>query len=366
MKLREIALTPVLGAVNLAGGVLGEPLEGLLYRPEQAFERTPAPVAPDYGARRAWAAWPGDGSLAEAVPEGIAAQRQSAAADAFFVHPTTFLSGRAWNARFDEPGSSQRIVDLTLRNQASVFNGSCRIFAPRYRQASAIAFTARNGPDAGALDLAYSDVLRAFDYYLAHENNGRPFILAGHSQGSMHVLRLLQDRVIGTRHQSAMIAVYAIGAAVPEAIEGLGLPIFRDATQTGCVISWNCLGARSWRFAPSAFWLDRRYRTCPDHLLVCTNPLSWEAAGAMPASANLGALPGVSLVDRLPAPIVAVTGARCCDGRLIVRLRSQAQGFRDAATLLGNYHIYDYNLFYKNIRDNVDDRVRIFSAAPAT
>ena len=367
MGLREYALSPVLGAATLAGGVLGQPLDGLLHRPQRSFASTPPPPAPDYADLMSWAAWPGRGGLAESVPARVAAPPRPEArpADVFFVHPTTYLSGLAWNARFDEPGPAAAIVDLTLRNQASAFNGACRVFAPRYRQASAFAFTAtRDGQDICAFDLAYGDVLRAFDHYIAHENQDRPFLLAGHSQGSMHLLRLLQERVIGTPRQRRLVAAYAVGAAAPTAIESFGLPICRGAAGIGCVIAWNSLNAWSWQFARASFWLDGRYRTGADRFFVCTNPLSWRADGAMPAGANLGALPGVGLADDLPAPVAGLTGARCCEGRLVVQLPlSRRRGFRDAVTLLGNYHIYDYNLFYLNIRNNVALRVNSFLAA---
>jgi hypothetical protein len=338
--------------------------DGLLHRPRQSFARTPPPPEPDYADAGAWAAWPGRGGFAEDVPKGVATPPPPEArpADVFFVHPTTYLSGLAWNARFDEPGPSATIVDLTLRNQASAFNGACRVFALRYRQASAIAFTmTQDAQGISALNLAYGDVLRAFDHYIAQENHGRPFILAAHSQGSMHLLRLAQERVIGAPLQRQLVAAYLVGAAVPKAIERLGLPICRDPAQTGCVVSWNSLNAWSWQFAGATFWLDGRYRTGPERLYVSTNPLSWKADGAMPSNTNLGALPGVSLADALPAPVVALTGARCSDGRLIVRLPlSQPRGFRDAATLLGNYHLYDYSLFWMNIRKNVALRVKSF------
>jgi pimeloyl-ACP methyl ester carboxylesterase len=362
MRLRKLALSPLLGLANFAGGVLGQPLEGLLDYPEQSFERSVPPLAPDYTEPAAWAAWPGKDSYAEAVPPGIAPRPQSGRpADAFFVHPTTYLSGQSWNARFDQPGSAWTITDLTMRNQASVFNGACRIFAPRYRQASAIAFT--EGPETRAFDLAYADVRRAFDHYLAHQNGGRPFILAGHSQGSIHVLRLLQERLIGTAELSRLVAAYAIGAAAPSALERLGLPIGRAPAQTGCILSWNCLGAWSCQFAPWMVWSDGRYQTCPERDRICTNPLAWTEGGASPASANRGALPGVDIDEPLRALVPSLTGARCRNGTLVVRLAQKWQaGFRDAATWVGNYHIYDYNLFYMNIRENVERRVGAFAS----
>src|SRR6202008_1474143 len=132
------------------------------------------PPAPDYASPAAWAAWPGRASTAEEVPPGTPAVPASErSADVFFVHPTTYLATGVANARYDEPGGPRaRLEHGVLRFQASAFNGCCRIYAPRYRQASLGAFL--KAGDAVRVtpvyELAYGDVLRAFDYYITHEN----------------------------------------------------------------------------------------------------------------------------------------------------------------------------------------------------
>lgn len=144
--------------------------------------------APDYSQASAWAAYPGHPSHAQDVPAGVSGGVDQDVA-VFFIHPTTHLSPVVGNAPFDAAGEAgARVDDAVLRFQASVFNDCCRIFAPRYRQASLRAITSNTADGYAAADLAYSDVARAFNEFLT-VNPNRPFILASHSQGSIHALR---------------------------------------------------------------------------------------------------------------------------------------------------------------------------------
>ena len=122
----------------------------------------------------------------------------TAEVDVFFVHPTTFFGTAGWNQSLDDTSTNQLTDMFVLRSQASVFNSCCRIYAPRYRQATIFSFMDSSGSGKDALQLAYGDVERAFDYYIEHYNQGRPFILAGHSQGSVHARTLLEKRITGT------------------------------------------------------------------------------------------------------------------------------------------------------------------------
>jgi len=331
----------------------------------------PAPPAPDYAQPDAWAAWPDRAGGADTVAPGLpdAALPPSEQVDVFFIHPTTYLTGSEPNARYDEPGlTSEQIERGVLRFQASVFNACCRIYAPHYRQATIRAFL--SGKDAEALaayELAYSDVRRAFDFYINHENHGRPFIIASHSQGSLHAMRLLQERVAGQALQRRLVAAYVIGYYVPEEIERTGLPLCREARDTGCLIDWNTVkeGTSDSAHQQSRYiWLDGKYQHPSGRPLVCVNPLNWTLDGEAPATENLGALPGVRPGQALRAPVPQLTGARCDHGVLRVAIPfTQRSGFADILTLFGSYHIYDYNLFYTNIRLNVRERIRAWRAA---
>lgn len=323
------------------------------------------PPAPDYAQPDTWAAWPGRPSGADVIPPGIADDRltKTKQVDVFFIHPTTFMSGNTSNARFDEPGITATLIDRgVLRSQASAFNDCCRIYAPHYRQAALAAFFHRDdGQDSAALGLAYGDVQRAFDYYIAHENHGRPFVIAGHSQGSLHALRLLQERIAGTSLQQRLVAAYIVGYFVPQDIERTGLPVCRSALQTGCIVSWNTVkpsAADSDSRTAHLVWLEGRYQRLENRQIVCVNPLSWLPDSSAGPESNLGALPGVHPSQALRPIIPALTGADCDNGELAVSIPYRdRRGFSDALTMFGSYHVYDYNLFYTNIRANADARV---------
>ncbi|MFM2289071.1 MAG: hypothetical protein RL684_2214 [Pseudomonadota bacterium] len=317
------------------------------------------PAAPDYSSHDAWAAWPGREGRALDAPPG-----QSPLADppvdVFFIHPTTLLLGGIANASADAGASeSKRVDEAVLRFQASVFNGCCRIYAPRYRQASLKAITT-NSPEAHTADeLAYGDVARAFDAFLA-ANGGRPFILASHSQGSIHALRLLQERIIGTPLQQRLVAAYLVGLALPRDIARLGIALCDSPQATGCVLGWNSVrtGHDDRRRRDDAvIWWEGRYQPVAGRPLACVNPLDWRVDGGAPPSLNAGALYGEGRDNPLPALVPALTGARCEQGLLGVDVPwAQRRHFSDLLTVTGVYHDFDYSLFYANIRENA--RVR--------
>jgi hypothetical protein len=332
-------------------------------KPTVGFADAPAPLGPDYSQPQSWAALPDREDAADALPGGEVHDVQATAqVDVFFVHPTTFFGTAAWNQALDDGSTNQLTDTFVLRGQASVFNSCCKIYAPRYRQATIYSFMDNSGSGTAALKLAYEDVERAFDYFIEHYNQGRPFILAAHSQGSVHVRTLLERRITGTPLRERLVAAYPIGfgidreemaKAVPD------VPVCESAEQIGCVVTWNAIGPRA---QP---WGDTRKN-------ICVNPLTWRADGAAAAaSLNLGgvAYPGTfagtladikgvpqEFVDAKPVLETGVADAQCVDGMLLVKeLRSKYYAARPMGQ--DNYHIYDYNLFHMNIRKNVEQRV---------
>ena len=281
----------------------------------------------------------------------------------FFIHPTTYLSLSIGNARYDEAGATRaRLEQGVLRYQASVFNGCCRIYAPRYRQASIGAFFKADEASAqAAFALAYADVLQAFDHYLALENHGRPFILASHSQGSLHALRLLQERIASQPLRQQLVVAYVIGYYVSEDLGARGLAVCRSARQTRCLVDWNTVKQGSEdgeRRNRGLIWLDGRYQHGGGGDPVCVNPLNWEVGTSAAAALNRGALPAAAAGETLPSLLPELTGARCSAGHLEVDIPlSQRAHFSDMLTLFGSYHVFDYNLFYANIRLNAKERV---------
>ena len=206
--------------------------------------------------------------------------QETARADAFFVTPSSPLGYQTDNAPIHDT-----MTDLlswsSIVLSANALNGAARVYAPRYRSASsAVQATAPfynwrrfNSTDErvhAALHLAYDDVERAFFQFLDERSpdSSRPIILASHSQGTMHLKRLL-SRLPDSRHASALdrIAVaYLLGNSV-EADE-VPLPPCDSPTQTRCFVSWNAVltnGTAGW------YWRQKALRS-NGSLPVCTNP----------------------------------------------------------------------------------------------
>ena len=348
------ALAIAVGAARpaLAQGLIAT----MMFKPHHGFAEEQHAAAPDYAANAAWAALPG---ADEAGVNAGAAQ----STNVFFLHPTTYLSPETWNASFDNAGRGVGGggVDATLRNQASAFARCCRIFAPRYRQATLFAFLDTAGDGIKAIDLAYQDIDRAFDAFLAR-NGGKPFIVAGHSQGSIHLLRLVQQRIAGQPLEKLLIAAYAIGAAVPADFKAI--PPCADATQTGCLVSWNSVSDASYdrsRGGQVPIWLDGRYDTVGARRLMCTNPLDWHLDSAAAASANLGSLSSNG-PNAAPTLKPAYAAAKCADGQLVVELPADRPDFKGLPAQTGSLHIYDYNLFYANLQENAVLRASSFAS----
>jgi hypothetical protein len=342
----------------------------LIGSPPKAFDQTPTPPAPDYSQPSAWLASPGRNGQERSTPPGITpVDEANAPADVFFIHPTTDLNNRIWNAPFDAPDDVAKLNPPVRLGQASAFNGCCRIYAPQYRQASLAGLK-----EPKAVALAYEDVARAFRSYIAHDNKGRPFILASHSQGTALAIELVQREILGTPLQKRMIAAYLVGGYVPQTFATIGLPTCDAPKQTGCVVSWNTSKAgwnipRKLLLSRPGYWWQGQLVTRGAAPPICVNPLSWRNEGAAPATANPGSLPfpkapfpaGASSLSPLA---VKLTGATCNAPMLEVQIPSDApSGFSDKlSALLGIYHANDYGIFYASIRQNAIDRTQAWLA----
>lgn len=333
------------------------------------FDAAKAPPAPDYARAEAWAARPERDDAADVHPPGtVAIDPRRAPVDVFFVHPTSFFSRDQWNAAIDDSKVNSQTDAGSIRNQASVFNGCCAIYAPRYRQTTFAGFTTRIGPDAEkSMALAYSDVRRAFDYFIEHDSKGRPFILASHSQGSRYALWLLQDAIEGTPLRNRFVAAYIVGYAIPADWFTRNLKTIKvceTAVQTGCVLTWSTYGegadAKQAHFGVMHRYGDQ-FESNEGKALVCTNPLSWTSGSApAPATLNRGAW-AVPRRGEPGPPRPAATGARCENGVLFID-KTEGLAMRRGRLPGDNYHRLDYQLFYMNIRANASERIEAFQA----
>ena len=321
--------------------------------PDGDFDPALAPEPPDYNTPQAWAALPTIADPSDDHPAEMMPADNTRNVAVFFVHPTSYMSKANWNQPLDDADANWVVDNRVLRHQASVFNGCCEIYAPRYRQATFYSFMDSNGSGKAALDLAYSDVSRAFDAFISRIDG--PFILAGHSQGTSHAARLLREKIAPVALRERMIAAYLIGFSIGEREIG-DIPVCASATQTGCVVGWNSVDG------------ENRGVFGDVENLVCTNPLTWEDNGDYaPHALNAGGIGyptyGRPAEGEDPTLMVLEPGAadaQCSQGVLQIR-ELQSESF--PSRMPGNsMHIYDYSLFYANLRQNALDRVGAFLA----
>lgn len=338
--------------------------------PGAPFEAFAPPSEPDYELTEAWAALPVTDDYADLVPTGVPpVPSYKRKADVFFIHPTTYLERSGWNASISHPRASAPVDETVMKHQASAFNACCRVYAPRYRQATYYYTIGQNFDSWRALDLAYTDVRRAFDHYVAHWNDGRPFLIAAHGQGSAHALRLLQERIAKTPLRKRFVAAYLPGIGIPLDMFGGELGTIgpcREPDATGCVAGWNTLaeGYTTTRYTDQMIRTPSgRYETNGNRRLLCVNPLSWvQDGGARGHDENLGALPFADGMLKPEQPIPGVTGAECRDGAMVIRT-PRIKGFDGLILPGGDYHVYDVNLFWMNLRVNAWERVSKFLAS---
>ncbi len=287
----------------------------------------------------------------------------------FFVHPTSYLNstfeGVKWNASLDDETANGR-ARLFVKGLASPFNRASEIWAPHYRQAAVGAFLADSEDADKAIDAAYADVKQAFEFFIASVDNDTPIILAGHSQGSVHLLRLLREEIAGQPAAESVAAIYAIGwpISVEHDLPALGFPACAARQQAGCILSWSSFAEPA---DPSQV-LDR-YRTSigfdgqprGDSPILCTNPLTGAVGGEAEAALNLGTLvPNADMSNGELRP--AQVPARCDDRGLLLIGDPPAMG---SAVLPGNnYHVYDIPLFWKNVQEDAVVRADRWSNSP--
>lgn len=312
-----------------------------LMTPRFAFVKATIPEAPNYQDPRFWA---------ERTP--ASEQTKLERTPVFFIHQTSWRSAWSWNQDISFPDASERYA-WTKQWQTSVFDLCCAVFAPYYRQATFAAYwTLPEGYK--ARNLAYQDVAAAFATFVAQDLNGRPFILAGHSQGAEHGLRLLKS-LQGTPLATRLVAAYLIGIPLgkqPLASELGTFPLCQSEDQTQCIVTYMSFR----RNYPTREIMTRGAWPGPDGYqdqtadsFACVNPLSWRTDNELASAAmHLGStqFPGEQ----------GITSAQCEGGALVLDdLDSRLDWPLD-----GNYHLYDLILFSENLRQNALLRTQSF------
>ena len=267
---------------------------------------TPAPEPVDYADEANWLCLPGRqdscarplqtaalnangyGSVGQVTPA------ENPAIDCFYVYPT--ISRDPGDNSDLRPGVEENAVASV---QFARFASLCRTYAPVYRQttlaalARAMASNVRRLAEPG--EIAYRDVLDAWRYYLQHHNNGRPFVLIGHSQGTAHLSRLLASEIEGSPAASRMLSALLIGfnVEVPQGQVVGGTfrrtPLCTRPGQTGCVVTY--VSFRADRPPADGAFFGRA--AAPGRTVACTNPAAL-AGGKAPLDSYWYAGPSVT------------------------------------------------------------------------
>jgi hypothetical protein len=329
--------------------------------PQGHFEAPKADGAPDYAQAMSWLARPDlPDDPSRWTPAGVTASTPlKTQAQVFYIHPTTYLERDRWNAPLEPGGDTEFRTKLFVQSQASALNGGGQTWAPRYRQAAFGAFLLKSEDAQEALDLAYSDVAAAFDQFLKQIPADSPIILAGHSQGALHLERLLREKVAGKPIARRIVAAYVVGwpISIKSDLPALGLAACATADQTGCILSWMTFGEpanpdlifHEWEKTTGLNGGERRQEDT-----LCVNPITGTIDGTAVAQDNPGTL--VPTADLTSAILqTGIIGAHCANGVLILDGVPPPLG---PYVLPGNnYHVYDYALFWGAIRRDAERRL---------
>jgi len=322
------------------------------YKPYLSNYRFSAPNggSPNYAQLDFWAAHPYKKDPSDSVPQPLmASYRPDSTADVFFIHPTTYTQKDkkfGWNGVVDDAELNSKTDYGTILSQAGIFNEVGRVFAPRYRQAHISAYYPKNASDSEnaiiALNLAYSDVKAAFEYYLQNLNNGRPIIIASHSQGSTHAQRLLQEFFDNQPLYNKLIVAYIPGMYVnPNKFQQIKPCEFPN--QTGCMVGW-----RTFREGYTPAFISKEKEPA-----LIVNPLTWDVNRPMAGrEENKGAIlyNYNKIIENSTAAIVHEnllwTPRPVFPGSFLFRIK--------------NYHVGDFNLYYMSVRENVRLRLSAY------
>ena len=372
-----LLLLPLLGACSLEKCLLGTSIP---------YSESVVPPAPDYSTDAAWAALPERVDKADLTAPSQLDNQASAPADLFFLHPTTHFSSDQWLEPVG-PGtaSTELLEEVVIPKGAALFNGCCRIYAPRYRQMTIGGYFGDLEDTQAAFSVGYGDIERAFNAFLERTGD-RPFILASQSQGSLQAMRLLERIDADPALRERFVAAYIPGAVHPESRFGTAYKHLQpcDAPeQLGCVASWDTYrdGASTRGTETLVHWQEGKIVKHSPETPQCTNPVSWRDDGAATKAQHLGAVnlvngghvPSFLEVIRATEPLgFNTTGLQDpvpnlvdthCKGGFLFASDLSTTSYPASETGPGDYHLMDFELFAADIRANTVLRVATWLAA---
>ncbi len=230
------------------------------------------------------------------------------------------------------------------------------MYAPYYRQMAMNGYKLEDKEEKEKLlQFAYSDISDAFAYYLEHENNGRPIILGGFSQGADMVYRLLEEYFGDEALQEQLVAAYAIGWACTEEMVGKYPQIkpAQSADDLGVVISFDCE-------APE---VTDTIVNPAGQKAYSINPLNWKTDSTIAdKSQNLGSR-FMRSSGEIKREATELCGCYIDEERGALKVTDiNPEEYPKGLDILpdGAYHLYDYQFFFMNLKENVQRRAELY------
>ena len=284
--------------------------------------------------------------------------------DVFYVYPTAYNKPPSGpNFCTIDNASMVSGAKKAFQRQATAFTPYANIYAPYYRQVDAQYQLGLpiDQQDANIRQVPGPDVIAAFDYYIQHYNNGRPFILAGHSQGSAVLKYLLSDYM--SAHPDVykrMIVAYVVGQSItPQYLSAnQHLKYATGSDDTGVIVSWNTEAPVIDVTSPI---------TQPGGIAI--NPITW-TLGTVTADVgqNLGSIQldsnGLPVLDQYGEilRVINFADATVSTTRGVVICITVDRSTYSIPGYPGVYHSYDYPFYFFNIRQNSYDRIQKYLA----
>lgn len=298
------------------------------------FNNADVPPAPDYAKPDAWLDKPEN-------PDRFSV-------DIFWLYPTVLVDDSAWLMDISRKDLIAGAAE-SIATEARIFSGQANLYAPFYRQMNLAGFNLPEAERDAIVAYGEKDALRAFQYYLEHHNNGRPFILAAHSQGSYVLTQMLVHYWGKIGVENLLIAGYVVGWSLTEQDlrDNPSISICNHAHQTGCFVSYNSVAPGKQKDSPLIL---------PGAIVV--NPLTWTREESLaPGSLNRGStfFNGDGSYHTLPG----FASAQIADGGLAV-VAKDPERLDTPYFPKGVYHGYDYPLFYGNITENAAQRIQAY------
>ena len=266
----------------------------------------------------------------------------------FFVAPTVLTDPRdvRWNAEMSDQNWKEE-MKIPIQFQASAWQSCGQIYAPYYRQAHLRAYDSLEGKGKDALLFAYQDVRAAFIYFLESISPGRPFILAGHSQGSTQLVLLMKEFLDGTPLQKRLIAAYLPGIGI-DSLEFQHIPFMSSPSQCNGYVTWNTMNQKADTLSYPLWYRGKR----------CINPVSWDLCEHTRRKEHRGFYYTNGKIYPHVFETELISGAVC--------VKNFRQPFKYAVKKYESLHFGDINLFWKDIEINSQLRVKAYFDALGT